>query len=444
MQRFSESWNVRRPEFNYQRYKENVQWNRPHSMHMRGNTLQSCDYQHWCETCDKGFTTARFLETHKLQHQKCNIDGCQFVAHPKIITKHIQMQHSTGLFQRISKLNNPEDIKKWREERRKRYPTLENIKKKEAETKEKINRGEKMGLKFDRNRRYDNKTGAQNRNNQQHLQTQRTRHSQEKYNRNVTNDRKRVATNVTKRSNFSKRICKAVPAMEESRTLKPFEGIRLLQIDDDLDEETESESPSCVPIEDDEDTADTETKEVKDPAVCSALTSLICNYESSDEDDIETKSECKEVKKPSNDNNVKAKKETKNNKINNQTQPKVKAAENVKVQLEVSKNNQPDCKSVSDDESGPEEVEISKEGINLPVDETTISKTKATKELPSKKSNVPLVKRNELRRKHKLPSTLLQKLLHKEIQHERNLILQCIRYVVKNKYFENSSSCKEI
>lgn len=56
------------------------------------------------------------------------------------------MQHSTGLFKKICKLNNPEEIDKWREERRKRYPTKTNIDKKAAELKEKIDRGEKMGL----------------------------------------------------------------------------------------------------------------------------------------------------------------------------------------------------------------------------------------------------------------------------------------------------------
>lgn len=91
--------------------------------------------------------------------QKCNIDGCQFVAHPKVITKHIQMQHSTGLFKKIGKLNNPDEIKKWIEERKKKYPTKVNVDKKAAETKEKIERGEKMGLKYDKNKRFNQSSG---------------------------------------------------------------------------------------------------------------------------------------------------------------------------------------------------------------------------------------------------------------------------------------------
>lgn len=65
-----------------------------------------------------------------------------------MITKHIQMQHSTGLYSKISKLQEPEEIIKWREERKRKYPTKVNIDKKNAEVKEKNNRGEKMGIGF--------------------------------------------------------------------------------------------------------------------------------------------------------------------------------------------------------------------------------------------------------------------------------------------------------
>lgn len=80
------------------------------------------------------------------------------MAHPKVVTKHIQMQHASGLYKKIAKLNDPEEIRKWREERKKKYPTRTNLEKKEAEYKEKVERGEKMGLKPSRNR-VDKSTG---------------------------------------------------------------------------------------------------------------------------------------------------------------------------------------------------------------------------------------------------------------------------------------------
>lgn len=68
------------------------------------------------------------------------------------------MQHASGLYKKIAKLNDPEEIRKWREERKKKYPTRTNLEKKEAEYKEKVERGEKMGLKPSRNR-VDKSTG---------------------------------------------------------------------------------------------------------------------------------------------------------------------------------------------------------------------------------------------------------------------------------------------
>lgn len=56
------------------------------------------------------------------------------------------MQHSSGLYKKIAKLNNPEEIEKWREERRKKYPTKNHIDNKAAALKEKIERGEKINL----------------------------------------------------------------------------------------------------------------------------------------------------------------------------------------------------------------------------------------------------------------------------------------------------------
>lgn len=69
------------------------------------------------------------------------------------------MQHSTGLFKKIANIKNPEEIAKWREERRRKYPTKANIEKKAAILTEKIDRGEKMGL--ERNRNHYNKPNSE-------------------------------------------------------------------------------------------------------------------------------------------------------------------------------------------------------------------------------------------------------------------------------------------
>lgn len=70
------------------------------------------------------------------------------------------MQHATGLFKKIGRLNNPEEIQKWRDERKKKYPTKANVEKKQAEMKEKEKRGERMGL-TQRKKNIVNKKGRQ-------------------------------------------------------------------------------------------------------------------------------------------------------------------------------------------------------------------------------------------------------------------------------------------
>nr|CAD7416244.1 unnamed protein product [Timema poppensis] len=88
--------------------------------------------------------TAAVLAQHIQEHCVCGIDGCKFTAHPKVIAKHVQMQHLTGLYHKICKADTPEDISKWIEERKRRYPSKENVERHKAEQQEKQQRGEHL------------------------------------------------------------------------------------------------------------------------------------------------------------------------------------------------------------------------------------------------------------------------------------------------------------
>lgn len=88
------------------------------------NTFQSGQYQPFsCDRCDRSFRSQELLDIHISEHIPCGINGCPFVAHPKIVEKHIEMQHETGLAEQIMRLNTPEEIQKWRDERKKYYLT---------------------------------------------------------------------------------------------------------------------------------------------------------------------------------------------------------------------------------------------------------------------------------------------------------------------------------
>ncbi|OWR51050.1 hypothetical protein KGM_215811 [Danaus plexippus plexippus] len=408
-------WNQNGPQGQY--YKGNnpgqARWQQRST-----NTFQNEDFKFWCETCDKGFRFANHLENHKLQHQKCNIDGCQYVAHPKVITRHIQMQHSSGLFNKISKLNNPEEITKWREERRMKYPTKENIEKKKAEINERIKRGEKMGLRHEKGKkRSDTKDFANKR-------------KQNVAGPKVNGKKRKCKFDVTKQHEQNKKICKEMPPTEEKRTLKPFAGIRLLY-EDEQEEITEVTTNSLIEDVDEFVEKIVENKEKKtEPTICGALTSLMCQYCSSDEEEF-----IEHNTKLISNHNIESSSTTM---VDNNSDSKL----NGNTKLNMDRNNPNETFTnkekvlESDNDSGPEEMSIVKnENSTVPIQTKTKSKAK------NKKNNLPKTNQsrhmNSVQKKRKLPSTLLEKLLHKEIHNERNIVLQCIRHIVDNNFFDN-------
>ncbi|XP_013787588.1 uncharacterized protein LOC106471535 [Limulus polyphemus] len=109
---------------------------------------QSNREKFYCDTCDRLYAEKKSLDNHLAEHVKCLIDGCRFEAHSKVVTIHRKMQHDTGLAKKIMNLNTPEEIEKWRSERRKKYPTKSNIARKNAELEEKAARGEVIETKY--------------------------------------------------------------------------------------------------------------------------------------------------------------------------------------------------------------------------------------------------------------------------------------------------------
>lgn len=110
----------------------------------------------YCDACDRGFID---MDGHIERHTQCGIDGCSYVASKKLVKLHQKMQHKTGLADKIWKIECEESIDKWRHDRRKNFPTLEKIKEKHSEMSTKIASGEiletKQFGKFGRDRGRD-------------------------------------------------------------------------------------------------------------------------------------------------------------------------------------------------------------------------------------------------------------------------------------------------
>lgn len=179
---------------------------------------------------------------------------------------------------------------------------------------------------------------------------------------------------------------------------------------------------------DDEVWAQDKTEKIKIP-ISNSLGALIGAYRSSDESDEEIYVP-KQVPESS-----------KQNKVQNKT---------IEDQCEVTNKPQEEF-------DPPEEVKIIKEDESEPVkieDEATTPNPKTRKrkrqhnknkntQLPNKKKFIAPNKVDQKRlppetRFRKRKVTLLERLLEPEIRHERNVILQCIRYIVKNNFFDKS------
>ncbi|XP_046675407.1 nuclear fragile X mental retardation-interacting protein 1 [Homalodisca vitripennis] len=373
----------------------------------------------YCETCDRSWKTQEMLEEHVSQHEVCGRDGCTFTGHPKVVQKHVELQHDTGLYQRIV-ADNPDDIAKWIAERKRRFPTKENVQKKEAQQDEMMNRGERIptqGKRFqnrptwnNRGRNTNNNAGGFSRGGAQRQSRPRPEKLME------TSDSSKWRDPDAWRGDLPKFPGTAAIASPEEEKHKNLVDNSNFSDDEDWTMKGE-ETPNAINTE--------------KPLVSNVLLSLMTSY-GSDMSDGDDEVMTQESTRTESTTLVKDIGET-TDFIANQNgddNPKLRSeAEDAASAANVGEES----------DSGPEETGIDREDkSNIPFpdkldkeDKTELDKTQSTE---ARKLDVrPKAPHARPMRRHQL--SLLEKLLSNEIRKERNAILQCVRYVVNNNFF---------
>ncbi|XP_066903279.1 FMR1-interacting protein NUFIP1 [Halyomorpha halys] len=333
--------------------------------------------EYYCEVCDRSWMTPEELEVHLSEHITCHFEGCSFRGAPKIVTLHIKLQHESGMFDKIVKSSNKEDIEKWREERRRNFPTKENIEKKLAERKEMEERGENIeqNMKsFKRNQamHYNEKGKAEE--------------------KKINNKRKRNKFNNSKNNPINK-VNGYNPQFLSTASLP-----------NDIGDAKNDEEDHNINISDEEWISDSKGV-VKSAAISNILMNLSSTY-ASDESDSEVI---------------------------------------ISDKMESVEDKSLEDRCGDSDNEPPEEEKIVRQSDVVSDCEMNLEHNKFNDKFSKRKKNHPKhqfkPKSNVMKWQpslRKKPLTLLEKLLSKEIKQERNYILQCIRFIINENYFESS------
>ncbi|XP_076435394.1 FMR1-interacting protein NUFIP1-like [Babylonia areolata] len=366
-----------------------------------------------CEVCDRGFKTEEKYEEHLSQHVKCTVEGCRYIASPKLVQLHYNTQHRTGVAKRIWSLDSPDAIRKWVEERKRNFPTKENIARKNKERAERRARGEVI-----ENKRFGKMRG-QGRGRRGH----RGRGQYSGGHRwTPWNDETLEDLDLEIQSQMDGNACSEGDRKTQSSSSKT-DGMNKKGVNGKGDNSQEQSAPEPKAkkrkLDDKDDDVVSVQGDSRDPL------SLVVDREGdsdstdSSEDSSDDSSEDPSPSKPSGEGLASLMASYDNDSSSSSREDAVLPDESA-------------CTSVAPEAStdGAKQEESGELSALPPTTEVVVST-----DFRPKGEEPAWIRHNKQRRDQKYRNNvLLERLLANEIRHERNVLLQCVHYIVKNNF----------
>jgi len=89
----------------------------------------------YCEACDRDFTSQKDFEAHIAAHVPCPVPGCNYRGAKRAVNIHVDEAHVSSKAPLVT--DSAEDIARWIAERKKSWPSKQNIERREEERKAK-------------------------------------------------------------------------------------------------------------------------------------------------------------------------------------------------------------------------------------------------------------------------------------------------------------------
>ncbi|XP_058826348.1 FMR1-interacting protein NUFIP1 [Topomyia yanbarensis] len=403
--------------------------------------LLELDWTLWCEGCDANCKTDDEYRRHFEEHRNCDVPGCQYVGHPKAMKRHWRLAHDEE--KRLEKAQmqtkqSPEEIASWCEERRKRFPTKENVKMRQKAQEERFKRGERIE---ENKSRFPDRNQPDREHPPFHMRRGWGRFGPG--NRRSRNKNKTVPEKIQDSNDedgLNRVGFKGTSKMKDYKP-KPVTALSLLGV---YGSDSEDESGE-----------DSESEEDESPVMPEQSVKLVeerampHNPESmhiSDEEVVDRKDSLSEGEIESSDSEHDEGKETPTNNpesihiTDNEDEQKNSLSEG---ELESSSSEHEEEKAESNDQQAVVESKPNKpEQVGSKRRHRSRRRRRAAS--PEQLSDgptdpkvirieQPILDYRKLRRTRE--NTLLEKLLEPDIRHERNVLLQCVRFVVANNFF---------